>query len=93
MTLVAELLEKGKDYGREFVLLVIVLTAAGIGLKVVWESTNTRLSQQDTRIETSEKFIRDELIKLNMQTIEVAKSAVNAIDRNTEALDNFRVQP
>ena len=88
----SDILTAGKEYGREFVLLIIVLGAAGIGLKVVWESTNTRLTQQDVRIEASETFIREELIDLNKQTLEVTKSAVNAIDRNTNALEKLNDQ-
>lgn len=94
MSVVTEILEAGKAYGREFTLLIVVMMAFGVALKVVWDGTNTRLVQQDTRIDKSEEFIRTELIDLNKQSMEttreatgVMKSVVEALDRSTDAIE------
>ena len=93
MALVTELLEKGKEYGREFVLLVIVLIASGAGLRIVWDTMSERLMMQDARIEKSENYIRGDLKTLTEQSMaitskatDVMSRAVDALDRNTEAL-------
>ena len=95
--MVAALIEASKSYGREFTLLIVVMCAFGVAIKVVWDGTNTRLQQQDVRIDKSEEFIRTELLELNHQAIEttreatsVMKSVVDALDRSTDAIEKAK---
>jgi hypothetical protein len=87
VSVVTEILEKSKEYGREFVLLLIVLSASGIGLKIVFESLNVRIIQQNERIDANEVFIRTQLM-VNNDRIASALSASNDVIRaNTAALE------
>jgi hypothetical protein len=92
--MVAALIEASKSYGREFTLVIVLMSAFGIASKVVWESNTVRLNQQDVRIDKSEEFIRTELLELNQQSMEttreatsVMKSVVDALDRSTNAIE------
>lgn len=87
MTLVSEIIEKSKEYGREFTLCCVVLVGCGFGLRVVWESTNARLVQQDSKIDKSDEFIRTELMTLNKQSLDVTRKATDVMDKATGVMD------
>lgn len=90
MALVKEIIEASKTYGREFTLLIVVLSAFGVALKVVWDSTNTRLQQQDARIEQNDTFIRETLMKQSAETVEALKTNTEALKANTQVIKAFQ---
>lgn len=105
--MVAELLEKGKEYGREFVLVIVLLTGGGIGLKIVYEGFNARILQQNERIDKADTFIRTELVEIIKAKVTASQECAEALranaqaftanaealKENTRALDAYRGRP
>ena len=88
MGMVAEIIEASKNYGREFVLLVIVMSAFGLGSKLVYESLNARMIQQDARIEASDHFIRDKLSEMNASTVDALNKTTSALKENARCFES-----
>lgn len=84
--MVKELIEASKTYGREFTLLLVVMSAFGVAMKVVWENNTERLNQQDIRIDKADEFIRTELTTLHMESLEVTRKATDVMDRATSVM-------
>jgi cell division protein FtsB len=82
---VTEILNVGREYGREFMLVIILLTGMGVGLTTVYDSFTARIIQQNERIDKADAFIRTELVDVLREQMAASEQCADALKANAQA--------